>query len=509
MIIAVLLQILNKLKMPMLKKWVWVGAISGIAIAIVIGVIFIVIFYVLGNQVFSGNAASIFKGCICWVACLLITMVAFHMLKFYNMERKWRRKLEAATGQRLATIAAEEASQEAAEGLPKATSSGLSDDTCKPSLSSPSEDDMEKVAQPPKKWWQLRRTQEAAPEKERKLTAEERAVEEAKAVTAHQQRWPLFAVAITATLREGIEAVLFLTGVSAGSGVASIIIPGIVGIILGAICGVILYYSGKTIKSLKWFFIASCGLLLLIAAGLTVTGTGYFTSANLFGTLWPYEHRPWYLDIVWYSCNYGNDATNQGWALLKALFGYTCSPTNLQLMYYCIFWGCVIAIFAYRAYRGILTDKHKAELDDFKSFVERRQGVGEEGVLAGEAIEGGAPPTKQPVWRKVLAAPGRMLGKKSADEGTYNAAPAAEAVGERAPLAEQPAEVQQANRRGYAADERDVVDVVVDGLSAGGATVIYGVGQIAEAVTNPHGQGHAVQLDPPASTKPSGTQQPA
>lgn len=31
-----------------------------------------------------------------WIASLLITVVAFHMLKFYNVERKWRRKLQGA-----------------------------------------------------------------------------------------------------------------------------------------------------------------------------------------------------------------------------------------------------------------------------------------------------------------------------------------------------------------------------------------------------------------------------
>lgn len=42
------------------------------------------------------RAQSIFKGVVSWVASLLITVVAFHMLKFYNVERKWRRKLEGA-----------------------------------------------------------------------------------------------------------------------------------------------------------------------------------------------------------------------------------------------------------------------------------------------------------------------------------------------------------------------------------------------------------------------------
>ena len=49
--------------------------------------------------------------------------------------------------------------------------------------------------------------------------------------------------------------------------------------------------SGRTIKSLKWFFILSCGLLLVIAAGLVAQGVVFFTSAGLFGTTFPYEVR--------------------------------------------------------------------------------------------------------------------------------------------------------------------------------------------------------------------------
>jgi hypothetical protein len=37
--------------------------------------------------------------------------------------------------------------------------------------------------------------------------------------------------------------VLFLTGVSQGQGVRSIIIPGIVGLLLGLLLGVVIFYS--------------------------------------------------------------------------------------------------------------------------------------------------------------------------------------------------------------------------------------------------------------------------
>ena len=49
--------------------------------------------------------------------------------------------------------------------------------------------------------------------------------------------------------------------------------------------------SGRSIKSLKWFFVVSCGLLVFIAAGLVASGVNFFTYAGLFGTLFPYEVR--------------------------------------------------------------------------------------------------------------------------------------------------------------------------------------------------------------------------
>ena len=53
----------------------------------------------------------------------------------------------------------------------------------------------------------------------------------------------IFLLAFTTTLREGIEAVVFLAGVTAGQSVKSIIFPCIVGVIMGLAVGVVLYYT--------------------------------------------------------------------------------------------------------------------------------------------------------------------------------------------------------------------------------------------------------------------------
>lgn len=55
--------------------------------------------------------------------------------------------------------------------------------------------------------------------------------------------WQIFLLAFSNTLREGLESVVFLTGVSAGTDPRSIPLAGIVGIILGILVGVALYYT--------------------------------------------------------------------------------------------------------------------------------------------------------------------------------------------------------------------------------------------------------------------------
>lgn len=293
-IIAVLLQMLQKMKMLHLKKWVWIGALVGVGISLIFSIVMIIIFYVANTKLFSSQASMIFKGCICYIACILITMVSFFMLNFYGLERKWRRKLQEAFDK-----------------------------------------------------------DQSAKDKETK-----------------NMKWSMLLLSGSATLREGVEAMLFLTGTSAGLSVKSVIIPGIVGIVAGSLLGVIVYYTGHTIKSLKWFFIASAALLLLIAAGMVINGTLFFSYAGLFGIMFPYELRPWSNRIVWNAIDCCNPNTNQGWALLRALFGWSAAPTNLSVLYYGLYWAVTLPLLAWKAYHGTLTDKRKAGLDDLKSFAQ-------------------------------------------------------------------------------------------------------------------------------------------
>ncbi len=300
--------------MQHLRKWVWIGALIGVAISLVFSIVMIIIFYVANTKLFSPQASMIFKGCICYVASILITMVSFYMLNFYGLERKWRRKLEDAFDK------------------------------------------------------------------------------DSKAKETKNLKWSMLLLSGSATLREGVEAMLFLTGTSAGLSVKSVIIPGIVGIIVGSLLGVAVYYTGHTIKSLKWFFIVSAALLMFIAAGMVINGTLFFSYAGLFGIMFPYELRPWSNLIVWNAMDCCNPNTNQGWALLRALFGWSAAPTNLSILYYGLYWAVNLPLLAWKAWHGTLTDEKQAQLDDLKSFAKHGlQGDFEDEDEAGDAsLESGS-----------------------------------------------------------------------------------------------------------------------
>lgn len=72
---------------------VWWGALSGVGLAIALGIVFICLFWVAKNSVFSGEGKIIFEGFLFLIAGWLITVLGFAMLKFKNYERKWEAKI--------------------------------------------------------------------------------------------------------------------------------------------------------------------------------------------------------------------------------------------------------------------------------------------------------------------------------------------------------------------------------------------------------------------------------
>ncbi len=79
----------------------WAGALSGVALAILCGIVFICLFYVAQQQVFKGKGRTIFEAFLMLVASYFVTLLAILMLKYKGYEQKWQAKLEMASNQQV------------------------------------------------------------------------------------------------------------------------------------------------------------------------------------------------------------------------------------------------------------------------------------------------------------------------------------------------------------------------------------------------------------------------
>lgn len=77
-----------------LSSAVWLGAGLGLLLSIIFAAIFIVLYYALDKEVFTGKGEQIFSGVISVIASVMITILAFGMLKMMALQDKWNRKLK-------------------------------------------------------------------------------------------------------------------------------------------------------------------------------------------------------------------------------------------------------------------------------------------------------------------------------------------------------------------------------------------------------------------------------
>jgi high-affinity iron transporter len=127
-----------------------------------------------------------------------------------------------------------------------------------------------------------------------------------------------------ALLREGSEIVLFLYGMLlSGQSVISVTIGGVIGLALGLIVGMLLYF-GLVKMSPKHMLKATGWLLILLVAGLSSQGAGYLSAAGYFsGFSTPLWNTSWLL----------SEDGMVGKAL-HSLIGYSARPTAIEAVFY-------------------------------------------------------------------------------------------------------------------------------------------------------------------------------
>ncbi|ODV58128.1 high-affinity iron permease FTR1 [Ascoidea rubescens DSM 1968] len=163
------------------------------------------------------------------------------------------------------------------------------------------------------------------------------------------KKYAMFILPFITTLREGLEAVVFVGGVGLDYPAKAFPLPVIIGLIAGIAVGVVLYYSGKT-SSLQIFLVISTAILYLIAAGLFSRGV-WFLEANVFnrktgGDAAESGSGPGSYDItkvVWH-VNCCNPLIDNGWDIFNALFGWQNTATYGSVISYNVYWLVLICI---------------------------------------------------------------------------------------------------------------------------------------------------------------------
>jgi high-affinity iron transporter len=135
----------------------------------------------------------------------------------------------------------------------------------------------------------------------------------------------LLVVVGLAVLREGSEAVLFLYGIAASEGGASLpmLFGGLLGIAGGAAVGY-LVYKGLLRIPLRWFFTATAVLVLFLAAGMASQAARFLIQADVLPSL---------ASPLWDTSNLLSQTSIVG-TLLHGLVGYDARPAGMQMLFY-------------------------------------------------------------------------------------------------------------------------------------------------------------------------------
>lgn len=136
----------------------------------------------------------------------------------------------------------------------------------------------------------------------------------------------LMTIAFVAVLREGLETVLFLLSAetSSSSG-ASVVVGGLLGIVVAAALGRLIYMGGNRLN-LRMFFNVTGGLLILFAAGLF--GKFFHEYRELLGF-----ESGWLVSPAW-TIESGAWAEGTFYDFMKGFFGWHNETENIRLIAY-------------------------------------------------------------------------------------------------------------------------------------------------------------------------------
>ncbi|KKK20602.1 hypothetical protein P175DRAFT_0504306 [Aspergillus ochraceoroseus IBT 24754] len=202
------------------------------------------------------------------------------------------------------------------------------------------------------------------------------------------RRYSMFLLPFITTLREGLEAVVFVGGVSLGYSASAFPLPVFTGFLAGFLVGYLLYRGGNAM-SIQIFLIASTCVLYLIAAGM------------FSRSIWSFQFYAFQLKVgsdvaeagdgpgsynirqtVWH-VNCCNPEIDNGWDVFNAILGWQNTGTYGSVISYNVYWIFITLSVAYLLYEernGMVTFKERmlrtvSRIPGFKGYAEKKLAV--------------------------------------------------------------------------------------------------------------------------------------
>ncbi|KAE8442784.1 hypothetical protein EG329_002872 [Mollisiaceae sp. DMI_Dod_QoI] len=301
-----------------LVRQVWAGSIAGIIICLVIGGIFIGVFYGLGKDIWA-QSEDLWEGIFYLIATIIITIMGLALLRINKTKEKWKVKIAHA------------------------------------------------------------------------LVDKAKHHDAGSRLGAWSRRYAMFILPFITTLREGVEAVVFVGGVSLSLPATAFPIPVVTGLLAGLLVGWFIYRGGN-VMSIQIFLIASTSVLYLIAAGMfskSIWSLQFHTFAQKVGSdvaeagdgPGSYNIR----ETVWH-VNCCNPEIDNGWDVFNALLGWQNTATYGSVIAYNAYWIGImfsIACMLYEERTGSLPLKKQIvafmlKVPGLKSYVKRKQAISDE-----------------------------------------------------------------------------------------------------------------------------------
>jgi len=275
-IVSVLLGLLEKLELRAMKRYVWIGVLSGVFLCVLVGVVFLVVINLLKENLLEGDTEKKVQGAISVIAAVLIAVVALTIGNVMGIHDKYHERLSSAM--------------------------------------------------------------------------DEQAI----------SKRSIFFLSFTAVVREGLETIIFFTGVGAAYPSRSLPIPAIVGAIIGVIVGVALYRFGGRL-TIRIFFKATMTLLVFIGAGVFTNGMHEIQETGAFGSIDPATASG--LNKVMFDINdcCGLDVS-EFWVMMRVLFGYQPEPTGFEWLMYIGYHVITWLALVYRYYNSRRKDNDELPL---------------------------------------------------------------------------------------------------------------------------------------------------